>query len=116
MNLSSLSEEFVAFFQKLAAGSAPRSPGEYQEPLIVAVLKTVNEQRPVFLVEDVLADLDHEIRKDSQNVGVKAAWWSLHRARPFDTQGSPFGCPSGRMWEASSNSAWRSLQIAQHCR
>src|SRR2546425_13373608 len=93
MNLSSLSEEFVAFFQKLAAGSEPRSPGEYQEPLIVAVLKTVNEQRPVFLVEDVLADLDHEIRKDSQNVGVKGRVVELAQGQAVRHPGLTFRVP-----------------------
>ena len=45
----------------------------------------------------------------------RCSWCSLHNARPFDTTGSPRGCPSGRMWLLqvvlhAADGKWRSAR------
>ena len=44
---------------------------------------------------------------------LDAAWWILHRARPFGVVGIPSGSVSGTMCAASSRDPWRRVQTAQ---
>lgn len=68
-----------------------------EQLVALELLQTVPQHRTVGLLEDVMADLDYEVRPDADDLAIEGCVVQLADASPFVTTGSPRGWASGRM-------------------